>query len=93
MALMAAQQLLAESLRAMHDLKMSSLFSGGQTNGAVTCLVFLAMVFFVTQSGSEISLLYFFIAVTVAFYGPGALSLDALFQRRVRSSKKLRFSF
>ena len=44
-------------------------------------------------AGSEISLLYFFIAVTVAFSGPGWLSLDALFRRRGRSSKKLRYNF
>ena len=44
-------------------------------------------------SGSEISLLYFFIAVTVAYSGPGWLSLDALFRRRGRSSKKLRYNF
>ena len=45
------------------------------------------------SSGSEISLLYFFIAVTVAYSGPGWLSLDALFRRRGRSSKKLRYNF
>lgn len=44
-------------------------------------------------SGSEISLLYFFIAVTVACSGPGWLSLDALFRRRSRASKKLRYNF
>ncbi|MCE9519774.1 MAG: DoxX family protein [Verrucomicrobia bacterium] len=44
-------------------------------------------------SGSEISLLYFFIAITVACSGPGWLSLDALFRRRSRSSKKLRYNF
>lgn len=43
--------------------------------------------------GSEISLLYFFIAVTVAYSGPGWLSLDALFRRRGRSSKKLHYNF
>ncbi len=43
--------------------------------------------------GSEISLLYFFIAVTVAYFGPGWLSLDSLFRRRSRSSKKLRYNF
>jgi len=43
--------------------------------------------------GSELSILYFFIAVTVACYGPGWLSLDALFRRRSRSSKKLRYNF
>jgi uncharacterized membrane protein YphA (DoxX/SURF4 family) len=44
-------------------------------------------------SGSEISLLYFFIAITVACFGPSWLSLDALFRRRNRSSKKLRYNF
>lgn len=44
-------------------------------------------------SGSEISLLYFFIAITIAYSGPGWLSLDALFRRRNRSSKKLRYNF
>ncbi len=44
-------------------------------------------------SGSEIALLYFFIAITVAYSGPGWLSLDALFRRRNRSSKKLRYNF
>ncbi len=43
-------------------------------------------------SGSEISLLYFFIAITVAYSGPGWLSLDALFRRRNRTSKKLRYN-
>ena len=43
--------------------------------------------------GSEISLLYLFIAITIAISGPGWLSLDALFRRRVRSSKKLRYNF
>jgi uncharacterized membrane protein YphA (DoxX/SURF4 family) len=41
--------------------------------------------------GSEISLLYFFIAATVAYFGPGRLSLDSLFRRR--SSKRLRYNF
>jgi uncharacterized membrane protein YphA (DoxX/SURF4 family) len=44
-------------------------------------------------AGSEIALLYFFIAATIAYSGPGPISLDALFRRRSRSSKKLRYNF
>lgn len=44
-------------------------------------------------SGAEAALLYFFIAVTVAYFGPGGLSLDALFRRRSRDSRRLRYHF
>jgi uncharacterized membrane protein YphA (DoxX/SURF4 family) len=43
-------------------------------------------------AGSELSVLYFFIAVTVACFGPGPLSLDVLFRRRSRSGRRLRYN-
>ena len=43
--------------RAMHDLKLSSIFSGGQTNGAATCLLFLVFAFLSTRFAGEFTLL------------------------------------
>ena len=40
--------------------------------------------------GAELSLLYFFISLTIVFSGPGWLSLDALFSRK-RSARKSRY--
>ncbi|HEY2573257.1 MAG TPA: DoxX family protein [Verrucomicrobiaceae bacterium] len=44
-------------------------------------------------AGSELSVLYLFISVTVACFGPGPLSLDVLFRRRSRSGRRMRYNF
>jgi O-antigen/teichoic acid export membrane protein len=42
LALLACQQLAAESLRGFHDLKLASVLSGGQLGGPITTFLFLA---------------------------------------------------
>lgn len=55
MILLAWQQLTAELLRGFGDLRLASLFSGGQTGGPVSNLVFLAIAIGFLLSGQAIS--------------------------------------
>lgn len=54
--IMALQQVLAEALRGMHDLKGASLFGGGQTNGAVTSLFLVALLTAAVMAGATLDL-------------------------------------
>lgn len=42
--LLAGLQLLAEACRSLHDIRLASLFSGGQTGGLLSNLLFLLMI-------------------------------------------------
>lgn len=44
LVLLAVLQLIAEACRSLHDMRLASLFSGGQTGGLLSNLLFLVMI-------------------------------------------------
>ena len=76
-ALLALQQLAAESLRGFHELRLASVLSGGQFGGPITNLLFLAGLFavvqFIPDSNLNLRITLGLFVVALAFTAPASL--------------------
>ena len=76
-ALLALQQLAAESLRGFHELRLASVLSGGQFGGPITNLLFLAGLFaavrFIPDSNLNLRITLGLFVVALAFTAPATL--------------------
>lgn len=75
--LLAGQQVAAESLRAYHDLKWASVFSGGQTGGPASNLLFLIGMGAAAFLTNQLSLVWVVAILTVSLLVtfPSSISL------------------